>query len=182
MQLLKPGMKLDLGGIAKGYASQAAIDVLKREGIDRALCAGAGDIVVSGSAPGKEGWTIGIAPLEAPGSKPSRFLLLSNVAVSTAGDAERFVEIDGKRYSHIVDPRTGLGIVDRASVTVVADDGGTADALDTAVYGLGPERGLKLVEEIEHAAALIARVTPEGTKTYESFRYRTLPVAKPNVP
>ncbi len=182
VQLLKRGMKLDLGGIAKGYASQAAIDVLKREGIDRALCAGAGDIVVSNPPPGKDGWTIGIAPLEAPGTKPSRFLLLAKAAVSTAGDAERFVEIDGKRYSHIVDPKTGLGVVDRASVTVVADDGATADALDTAVYGLGPERGLKLVEATDHAAALIARLTSEGTKTYESDRFRTLRMTKPEKP
>ncbi|MDR3632439.1 MAG: FAD:protein FMN transferase [Isosphaeraceae bacterium] len=177
IQLLKRGMKLDLGGIAKGYASQAAVDVLKREGIDRALCAGAGDIVVSRPPPGKNGWVIGIAPLEAFGVKSARRLLLANRAVSTAGDTERFVEIDGKRYSHIVDPRTGLGIVDRASVTVVADDGATADALDTAVYGLGPERGLPLVEATDHAAAFIMRQTPDGLKTYESARFRTLPTA-----
>jgi thiamine biosynthesis lipoprotein len=178
VRLLKRGMKLDLGGIAKGYASQAAIDVLKQHGIDRALCAGAGDIVVSDPPPEKTGWTIGIAPLEAFGVRSTRRLLLANRAVSTAGDTERFVEIDGKRYSHIVDPKTGLGIVDRASVTVVADDGATADALDTAAYGLGPERGLKLVEATDHAAAFIMRQTPEGLKTYESARFPALPTAE----
>jgi len=178
VQLLKRGMKLDLGGIAKGYASQAAVDVLKREGIDRALCAGAGDIVVSNPPPGNEGWTIGIAPLEAFGVKSQKRLLLANRAVSTAGDTERFVEIDGKRYSHIVDPKTGLGVVDRASVTVIADDGATSDALDTAAYGLGPERGLKLVEATDRAAAFIMRQTPEGLKTYESTRFAALPTVK----
>ena len=179
VQLLKRGMKLDLGGIAKGYASQAAIDVLKKDGIDRALCAGAGDIVVSGPPPGKQGWTIGIAPLAAFGDTESAHrLLLANRAVSTAGDTERFVEIDGKRYSHIVDPRTGLGVVDRATVTVVADDGATADGLDTAVYGLGPERGLPLVEATDQAAALIMRQTPGGLKTYESARFGMLPKAE----
>jgi thiamine biosynthesis lipoprotein len=179
VQLHRRGMKLDLGGLAKGYASQAAINVLTREGIARALCAGAGDIVVSGPPPGKEGWTIGIAPLDAAAeaeASPGR-LLLRNRAVSTAGDTERFVEIGGTRYAHIVDPRTGLGVVDRATVTVVADDGGTADALDTAVYVLGPERGLPLVEATDHAAAFIMRQTPEGLKTYESSRFKQLPRA-----
>ena len=138
-------MKLDLGGIAKGYAAGEAIAVLKRHGIARALVAGAGDIVVSGPPPDADGWTVGIAPLETPASRARAvYLSLKDAAISTSGDAERFVEIDGKRYSHIVDPRTGLGVVDRCSVTVVAPDGATADSLDTAAYVLGPERGLAL--------------------------------------
>ena len=100
-------MKLDVGGIAKGYAAQAALDVLKRDGITRALVGGAGDIVVGDAPPGKQGWTIAIAPLE-PGKPVGRLpaLLLANAAVSTAGDAERFVIIDGRRYSHIINPAT----------------------------------------------------------------------------
>ena len=74
-------------------------------------------------------------------------LLLANAAVSTAGDAERYVIIDGHRYSHIINPSTGVGVEDRASVTVVAPDGATADALETTVYIMGPERGLKLVDD-----------------------------------
>ncbi len=107
--------------------------------------------------PGADGWTIGIAPIDAPDAPPSRYLRLQNAAVSTSGDSSRFVEIDGRRYSHIIDPKTGLGVVERASVTVVAPDGATADALDTSVYLLGPDRGLALVEAIEGAAALIVR-------------------------
>ncbi len=103
---------------------------------------------------------------------------LKNAAVSTAGDAERFVEIDGHRYSHIVDPRTGMGHEDRAAVTVVAPDGATADAMETAVYLLGPERGLKLVDETPGAAALYQRVTPERVKTFESSRFREVPKLK----
>ena len=87
-------------------------------------------------------------------------LLLANAAVSTAGDAERYVVIDGHRYSHIINPSTGLGVEDRASVTVVAPDGATADALETTVYILGPERGLKLVDETPGAAAIFVRSTP----------------------
>ncbi|HEV3168674.1 MAG TPA: FAD:protein FMN transferase [Isosphaeraceae bacterium] len=175
VQLLKPGMKLDLGGIAKGYASGAAIAELKRLGIDRALVAGEGDIVVSGPPPEAEGWTIGIAPLEAPGTTaPSRYLLLHDAAVSTSGDAERFVEIKGKRYSHIVDPHTGVGLTERISVTVVAPDGATADVLDTTVCVLGPEKGLRLIESIPGAAALIVRGTGPDQTTIESPRWKGL--------
>jgi thiamine biosynthesis lipoprotein len=175
VQLLKPGMKLDLGGIAKGYASGAAIAVLKQHGITHALVAGAGDIVVSGPPPDAAGWTIGIAPVESPRSTPSRFLLLSDSAVSTSGDSERFVEINGKRYSHIVDPKTGLGLTERMSVTVVAPDGATADYLDTAISIMGPEKGLALVESIEGAAALIVRIADGTEKTYGSKRWQRIP-------
>jgi thiamine biosynthesis lipoprotein len=170
VQLLKPGMKLDVGGIAKGYACGEAIAVLKKNGIESALVAGSGDIVVSAAPPGAPDWTIGIAPLEDPTAPPRRFLRLTDAAVSTSGDAERFVEIDGKRYAHIVDPRTGLGVVDRASVTVVAPTGATADSLDTAVYVMGPRRGLALVEATEGAAALIVRSHEGKTETFESSR------------
>ncbi len=174
VQLLKPGMKLDLGGIAKGFASGEAIATLKREGVDRALVAGAGDIVVSGPPPGAEGWTVGIAPLEAPGgSEPSKRLLLRDAAVSTSGDAERFVEIGGVRYSHIVNPKTGVGLVDRVSVTVIARDGATADALATACCVLGPRRGIKLIDDTEGAAALFVR----ASETTESARFKDLPVS-----
>jgi len=180
--LLKPGMKLDLGGIGKGYAAGAAIAALKENGVSRALVAGAGDIVTSGPPPDANGWTIGIAPLEAPNAAPSRFLLLDDAAVSTSGDAERYVEIDGKRYSHIVDPKTGLGLVDRISVTVVAPRGETADYLDTSVCVLGPEKGLALVDATEGAAALIVRATAAGPRTYESKRWKLLPKGQPKEP
>src|SRR5262249_49041576 len=150
--------------IAKGYASQAAIEVLRARGINRALVGGAGDIVVADSPPGAEGWTIGIAGLDPSHGEPKIHVLLRNAAISTAGDAERFVVIDGHRYSHIINPVTGMGIEDRASVTVVAPDGGTADALETSVYLLGPERGLKLIEDTPGAAALYVRSTPEGIR------------------
>lgn len=180
VQLEKKGMKIDLGGIAKGYASQEAIKVLKSQGVHRALVAGAGDIVVGDAPPDKHGWSIAVAPLDSAKEKPEVYLSLSNVAISTAGDAERFVEIGGKRYSHIVDPQTGLGVVDRCSVTVVAPDGALADALDTTTYLLGPERGLPLIESTKGAAAYIVRATPEGRRIYQSARFRNLPRSKPS--
>ncbi|KAJ3058272.1 hypothetical protein HK102_010591, partial [Quaeritorhiza haematococci] len=172
VRLTRPGMKLDVGGTAKGYAAQAAIDVLRARGVDRALVAGAGDIVVSGPPPDAEGWTIGGATLEPSKAEPEIYLSLKDAAVSTSGDAERFVVIDGRRYSHIINPRTGRAIEDRASVTVVAPDGEAADVLETAAYMLGPEKGLELIDSIPGAAGVFTRETPEGIRRYESSRFK----------
>lgn len=162
VQLKQPGMRLDLGGIAKGNAGDAALNVLKGKGMTRSLVAGAGDVVLGDAPPGQAGWTVGIAPLEDPNATPERYLSVANAAVSTSGDAERFVEIDGIRYSHIVDPRTGLGLTGRSSVTIVAPDGTTADSVATAVSVLGPRKGLDFVESTVGIAALIARKDEAG--------------------
>jgi thiamine biosynthesis lipoprotein len=161
VQLLKAGMKLDLGGIAKGYAADEAIAVLKKHGIDRALVAAGGDIAVSGPPPDKEGWTIGIQPLAPEEVRSPRHLILKNGGVSTSGDAEQFVEIDGKRYSHIVDPRTGLGLLGHRSVTVVAPNGITSDCLTKVASVLG-EEGLKIIEKQEGVSARIVLLTDKG--------------------
>jgi thiamine biosynthesis lipoprotein len=182
VQLTRAGMKLDVGGIAKGYASEEAIKVLKREGVASALVAGSGDIVVSDPPPGRPGWSIAVAPLKpAADGTPGRTILLKNAAVSTSGDAEQFVEIDGVRYSHVVDPKTGLGLTERRSVTVIAPEGALADGLDTAACILGPERGLALIESTPGAAGLFVRITPQGQEVRESkgwASYATRP-AKP---
>ena len=169
VQLTRPGLKLDVGGIAKGYASEEAIQVLRREGIKSALVAGSGDIVVSDPPPGRGGWTIAVAPLKLEGEEGAGpTILLKNAAVSTSGDAEQFVELDGVRYSHVVDPKTGLGLTERRSVTVIAPQGITADGLDTAACILGPEKGLALIESTPGAAGLFVRLTPEGREVRES--------------
>ena len=105
-------------------------------------------------------------------------MLLSNAAISTAGDAERFVVIDGHRYSHIINPVTGIGVEDRASVTVVAADGARRCAGNLSLPD-GPERGLKLIEEHPGAAALYVRSTPEGVRTFESSRFKQIPRTGP---
>ncbi len=170
VRLLKPGMKLDLGGIAKGYAAQAALAELRDRGIDRALVAAAGDIAVGEPPPETEGWSIAIASLhESASARPAQVLSLKNSSVSTAGDAEQYVEIEGKRYSHIVDPRTGLGVVRRASVTVIAADGATADRLDTAAYVLGPEAGTRLIDDHPGAAAIFLTEN-DGVVTMKTSR------------
>lgn len=168
-ELLVPGMRLDLGGIAVGYAVDEAMAVLRQQGIARALIDASGDILVSEPPPGETGWTIGIGPLDAEGA-PSRYLHLRMAAVTTSGDAFQHVVIGGRRYSHIVDPHTGLGLTDRSSVTVVADDCITADSFATAVSVLGPKRGLELIDDTPGAAALIVRNIDEKIETTASSR------------
>ena len=124
--LERPRMVLDLGGIAMGYTVDDVLGVLARHGVRRALVDASGDIGLGDPPPGKAGWTIGIAPL-APDAPPSRYVELARRAISTSGDAFQHVDIGGKRYSHIVDPRTGLGLTDSSSVTVIADNCFTAD-------------------------------------------------------
>jgi thiamine biosynthesis lipoprotein len=168
-RLAKPGMRLDLGGIGVGYAVDQALAVLGEHGIDRAMIDASGDIGVSGPPPGAKGWRIGVAPLD-PQAAPSHYLLLANAAVTTSGDAFQFVEIAGKRYSHIVDPKTGLGLTERTSATVVAPTCTAADSLATAVCVLGTPAGLKLIESREGAAAIIVRPVDQSSQVSKSSR------------
>jgi thiamine biosynthesis lipoprotein len=95
-----------------------------------------------------------------------------NSCVTTSGDTRRFIEIGGKRYSHIIDPRVGLGLTRRIGATVISPDGMTADALDTAVCVLGPQKGIELVEMTPGAAAMITTIEGDEVRTIESSRWR----------
>jgi FAD:protein FMN transferase len=109
------------------------------------LIVGGGDMVMSNPPPGRPGWRVEVAPLDDPKAPPPQHVLLANRALATSGDVFQHLEIDGQRYSHIVDPRIGLGLVDQSLVTVIARDAFTADSLATAASVLGPERGLALL-------------------------------------
>jgi FAD:protein FMN transferase len=170
--LAKPGMLLDVGGIAKGFAADEALKTLKWAGIEQALVALGGDIAVSNPPPGRKGWSIEIASLNLASAPKPPPLLLHNAAVSTSGDAEQFVEIGGIRYSHIIDPRTGKALTGRRSVTVVAAHGIDSDALATAVSVMDPNEGVKLVDAIRSAAALIVAQTSSGVQTWKSQRWK----------
>jgi thiamine biosynthesis lipoprotein len=171
-QLTAPGMRLDLGGIAKGYAVDEALRTLRACGIQRALVSGGGDLAVSESPPGAEGWRIELSPSEGNNTAPPLFVRLKHGALATSGDLFQFVEIAGTRYSHIVDPRTGIGLTDHSQVTVIARDCMTADALSTSVSVLGAEAGLKLVESTPRAAAHVARQPGAQIEVFESKRFR----------
>ena len=172
--LRTPGMQLDLGGIAKGYAADEALNVLRETfGITRALVAAAGDVTCGDPPPGQEAWAVEVAPI-ARGQKP-RPLRLANAAVSTSGDLEQYVEINGVRYSHIVDPRTGLGVTGRRSVTVVARTGIAADSMTKAVTLMPREKAFALVDATAGAAAYVVVVGKDEkldvaqTKRFEAF-------------
>lgn len=136
---LRPGLRLDFGGIAKGYAAQAALAVLARHGITQALVAASGDLALGDPPPGRSGWSVDLAPF-GPSSGPSHRLVLARVGVSTSGDTEQSLTINGVRYSHLIDPATGLGLTRAAAVTVVAPGAALSDALATACSVLDPTR------------------------------------------
>jgi thiamine biosynthesis lipoprotein len=172
VQLLKAGMLLDLGGIAKGYAADEALAVLKKHGLERALVAAGGDIAVAAPPPDADGWRIAIATL--PGEKDPGRLILHHAAVSTSGDAEQYVEIDGRRYSHIVDPRTGIGLIGRMSATVVARKGIDADSLTKVVAVLGAEKGVKIIESRDGVSARMVRKKGDEFETIVSKHFPKL--------
>jgi thiamine biosynthesis lipoprotein len=182
VRLLERGMKLDLGGIAKGFAAVEALGVLKSLGVTRALVAAAGDIAVGDPPPDRPAWSVEVQALKtasgAPGPSPTVSLVRSSI--STSGDAEQFVEIGGVRYSHILDPHTGLGVVGRSSATVAAPDGTTAECLAKIVSILGPERAFPIVESTQGAAAFYARVADDGSiHSMGSKRWSEIPVRTP---
>ena len=135
-------MRLDLGVIAKGWAVDEALAILQKNNIHHALCAASGDIAIGDSPPGMKGWQIGIRTLDEQGNIYNRRLRLRNCAVSTSGDTVQFVEIAGQRYSHIVNPKTGLGLTNRIMVTVIAQTAIAADSQATAFSVFGMEEGL----------------------------------------
>jgi thiamine biosynthesis lipoprotein len=162
VELALPGMRLDLGGIAKGYAGDEALRVLRAHGIRSALFEAGGDIVVGDAPPDALGWSIEVV---GDAATTSRTPWLVNAAISTSGDTEQYVEIDGMRYSHVVDPRTGLGLTQRYVATVIARDGMTSDALSTAATVMG-EEGKRLEKSYR------------GTRVY----VRKAPVPSPGTP
>ncbi len=144
-------MLLDLGGIAKGYAADEALGVLRGRGLGRALVAASGDLAIGDAPPGENGWRVVVEPADGV----TRRLVLANTAVSTSGDTEQFAEIGGVRYSHIVNPKTGLGLTNRTGVTIVASRGIASDSLATAVCVLGAAGGLAFIEGQSGTSALI---------------------------
>jgi FAD:protein FMN transferase len=169
--LLAPDMRLDLGGIAKGYAVDQALHVLSRFGVTSALVSGGGDLAVSAPPPGKPGWLIELPPLDATHAPPARYVVLSHAGLSTSGDLFQRLEINGKRYSHIIDPRTGIGLTDHSLVTVIAPDDFTADSLTKVMSVLEPEEALRFLKKTPQTAARIVRQPEEKIEVHESSRF-----------
>lgn len=138
VRLTKPGMRLDLGGIAQGYAADCCLEVLRSFGVKRALADVGGDIALGDPPPGKNGWEI-----EIPGES-RQVMVLRHCGITTSGATYRFLELAGKRYSHIVDPRSGWALNHRVLVTVQAPNAVTADAWATAISVMGKSGWKKL--------------------------------------
>jgi thiamine biosynthesis lipoprotein len=136
--LKRPGMQLDLGAIAKGFAADKMFAVMKKNGFPRSCIAAGGDLRMGDPPPGRDAWRVGLQTFDP--EKPEEVVELVNCAVSTSGDLHQFVEIGGKRYSHIIDPKTGLGMTEHVAVSVIAPTGVVADALDTAGCVAGAAR------------------------------------------
>lgn len=169
VRLDRAGMRIDLGGIAKGYAGDQALRVLRARQVSSALIAVGGDVVAGDAPPGEGGWVVAVEPDDETGARES--LLLRRAAVSTSGDREQWVERDGVRYSHILDPRTGIGLSGRRRATVVAAEGVTADSLATAACVLGIPEAVALVESTPGAEAIVG----EGGVTRASRGWSDLP-------
>ena len=155
----KAGMRIDVGGIGKGYAADQAVDALRKAGAVAGVVALSGDIKTFGRLPGGKMFPVGIQHPREDGSVLA-WIDLQDEAISTAGDYERFFEREGVRYHHILDPRTLQPARSCQSVTVIAREGVWADGLDTGIFVMGPERGMELVEQLPDVEAII--VDAEG--------------------
>ncbi|MCD4830539.1 MAG: FAD:protein FMN transferase [Anaerohalosphaeraceae bacterium] len=162
------GMMLDLGAIAKGYAIDAGIEAAKSAGADGAMVDVGGDIKCFGKSPTGNGWTIGLQNPEMTHLNRGRKIYtadillklnLSDKAIATSGDYQRYAIIAGKRYSHIINPTTNTGAYEMTSVTIIADKAIDADAMATTVSVLGIEKGLELVEKTPRTEAIIIPAT-----------------------
>lgn len=159
VRLALPGMRIGFGAIGKGFAANRAVSVMKHEGIAAGVVNAGGDLMAFGSRENGSPWTVAIAdPLHR--DEVFAYLRISEQAVVTSGDYESFVEVEGVRYAHILDPRTGYPPRGVRSVTIVCPDGELADALATAVFVMGIEAGLSLVNRLNGIEALV--VDDEG--------------------
>jgi len=164
VRFAREGVRIDLGGIAKGYAVDRAIGILQSRGIVHALVTAGGDSRILGDRFGRP-WMVGIRHPDDAERVIVRMPLVDE-ALSTSGDYERYFDEDGERYHHIIDPRTGRSAGEVRSVTVIGPDATTTDGLSTSVFVLGPERGLRLVEQTAGVDAVIVR--RDGRVLYSS--------------
>lgn len=177
--LKKRGMLLDLGGIAKGYAADLAVNTLKNYGIRSGIVSIAGDIKTFGMKPDNTPWVIGIKNPRQTGEKDGvvATLRLNDKAISTSGDYERFFIEDGVRYHHLLDPKTGYPAMTCRSLSIIADQTVDTDAYSTAIFVLGPEKGMILARELGMETVIIGndgkRHLTEAIKEKISFENGT---------
>ena len=173
VELNLQGMYLDAGGIGKGFAADAALRILRQNGTPRALVAASGDLAIGSAPPGAKGWTVTVAPPNQCTNCHSIALRLSNASVSTSGDAEQFVELGGERYSHIVNPRTGVGLTNHLQTTVIAPNTTLSDSLATAFCILGTEASMEILTRNPKIDAVFFSQRGEVARSAGVARYLT---------
>ncbi len=152
--LKEKGMRIGFGGIGKGYAAERAKQLLIRNGVKSGIINAAGDLTTWGNQPNGKPWTIAVADPDAQNQAFS-FLNISDVAVATSGNYEKFVIIDGKKYSHTIDPKTGYPVSGIKSVTIICPNAELADAMATPITVLGVDAGLGLINQMKGIACII---------------------------
>jgi thiamine biosynthesis lipoprotein len=162
--LKKEGMRIGFGGIGKGYAAEMAKQLLIKHNVKSGIINASGDLSAWGFQPNGKKWTIGVADPESPAAAFS-FMEISNKAVATSGNYEKFVTIDGKKYSHTIDPKTGLPITGIKSVTIIASNAEFADAMATPIAVMGIKAGLYLIDQIPDLYCIII---DDNNKIYTS--------------
>lgn len=152
--LKEKGMRMGFGGIGKGYAAECAKRIMQEQGVASGIVNASGDLVTWGHQPGGKDWTIGISDPDSA-RQPFSYLTISEMAVATSGNYEKFVVIDGKKYSHTIDPKTGLPVTGIKSVTVIGPNAELADALTTPVMIMGTQAGLEMINQIKNIGCII---------------------------
>jgi thiamine biosynthesis lipoprotein len=169
--LKRTGMKLDLGAIGKGYAADQMLAVLESQGIDHAMVVAGGEVVVGEPPPGKSGWKVDVGTADTDAGGAPCTLLLRAAAVSTSGDEHQFLEVNGHRYSHVIDPATGWALEGESSTTVIARDSTSADALATAFSLMSVADGIRVAESLPGVSVLWVRRVGGEWKCYATHGF-----------
>ena len=169
--LIEKGMRIGFGGIGKGYAADRAKHLLRKNGITDGYVNAAGDLTTWGTQADGSAWTIGIAD---PNAKQHQFsyLKITDMAVATSGSYEKFVIIDGKKYSHTIDPKTGYPISGIKSVTIISPSAELSDSMTTPVAVMGVKVGLDMINQMKNMACIIV---DDNDKVHTSRNIRTIP-------
>jgi thiamine biosynthesis lipoprotein len=154
VMLREKGMRIGFGGIGKGYAAEMAKALLKKEGVVSGIVNASGDLTTWGKQPNQENWTIGIANPDHV-NLPFSYLNITDMAVATSGNYEKFVRINGKKYSHTINPKTGLPVTGIKSVTIISPNAEIADAMATPVTIMGINAGLAMINQINYLGCII---------------------------
>lgn len=164
VMLKEKGMRIGFGGIGKGYAAEMAKSLLKKEGVKAGIVNASGDLTTWGTQPNGEPWTIGIVDPDHKNT-PFSYLNVTDMAVATSGNYEKFVNIGGKKYSHTINPKTGLPVTGIKSVTIISPNAEIADAMATPVTVMGISAGLDMINQINYLGCIIV---DDNNKIYTS--------------